>query len=116
VQLKFNAREDQLVREPGIGRGSPGAPASYVGRTFDAKTRGYPAIEDAVEVDSDSDRGRRLAELCRRDGSLWPANRETAEFCGVEFVEVAFKDGVWSRKSTGAGRRTVVSSAEGSAA
>lgn len=115
MQLKFYAREDQLVRVPGVGRGAQGSPASYVGRTFDQKTRGYPAIEDGAAIDSDSKEGKRLAELCKRDGCLWPANKETADFCGVEFVVVEFKDGVWSRK-VASSRRVVSSSAEGSAA
>lgn len=118
MQLKFYAREDQLVRMPGVGRGAPGQPVPYVGRAFDAKTRGYPATEEPYAVDADSDSGRRLAELCRRDQSLWPADKETAEACGVEFVVVAFDGGVWARKAalSSARRAPVAVSTEGSAA
>jgi hypothetical protein len=118
VQLSFLAREDQLVRVPGIGRGAVGQPVPYVGRVFDAKTRGYPATEEPYVVDADSDSGRRLAELCRRDQSLWPANKETAEACGVEFVAVSFDAGVWARKAAlvSARRASASASSEGSAA
>jgi hypothetical protein len=78
---------------PAIGQAE-----SYVGRTFDAKTRGNPATKEAFEIDSDSDAGRRLAKLCRRDACLWPADKATAEACGVEFVELEFRDGVWAPK------------------
>lgn len=93
MKLRFLAREDQLVRIPGA-KPLPGQPDMYVGRTFDAASRGYPATKDGYECDADSDGGRRLARLCRIDGSLFPANAETAAACGVSFAQTEFKSGV----------------------
>ncbi len=87
--LKFYAREDQLVREPGIGP-SIGVPARYVGRYFDAALRGFPAHDNAQAFDTDLVESRDIADLKRstRKGGLWPADTETAAECGVPFVAV----------------------------
>lgn len=94
MKLSFRAREDLLVRVPGMPP-AIGQASMYVGREFDAKTRGYPASKQAYEVESDSDEGRRLIKLVRREGALWPADEQTAKACGVEFVSVEFKDGAY---------------------
>ena len=111
MQLKFYAKSDLLVTAPGqavVRRNaddpdSVGAPLKYVGRThvpakLDADRRviraaSNPASEAPYTCQADSEKGRRLMKLCRRDGSLWPADRETAAACGVPFVETKFVDG-----------------------
>lgn len=92
--LKFHAREDRLVREP-LERMFIGAQASYVGRRFDAKANGWVATEEPFSVNAASTAGQRLALLCVRDGSLWPADAETAAACGVPFVPLKLVDGAW---------------------
>lgn len=117
MRLRFYAREDQLVPLPGH-RPLVGQAASYVGRKFDAATRGYPATPAPFECDSDSDEGRRLIKMTRRDACLWPADLETADVCGVAFVAVEVRDGVAvPRVSTPARRaeRPAASGNEGSA-
>jgi len=101
MKLRFHPRDDLLVRVPGFVP-RVGQPDQYVGRRFDAEKHGHPASPTAYEVDADSDAGRRLAKLCRRDNALWPADKATADFCGVTFVPVEFQDGVFVPKSAGA--------------
>jgi hypothetical protein len=116
VQLKFYAREDQLVPVPGLGRAPKGSPAQYVGRTYDPSRRGYPATKEPFAADSESPLGQRLIERVRRDHDLWPADKETAAACDVEFAEIEFNEaGLWTRKETRS-RRIVSAAAEGSAA
>lgn len=92
--LKFYAREDKLVREPGplpvVGQS-----VSYVGRRWDAALHGYPATTEPYAVDGASAPGQRLATLCVRDASLWAADEATAAACGASFVPVKFVDGAW---------------------
>lgn len=81
-----------------------GQAPQYVGRKFipgDGKTTGaqHPAVESAYETESETDEGRRLIQLTSRDAALWPADKETAAACGVEFVAVEVKDGVAVRAS-----------------
>lgn len=94
MQLRFYARADLLVSVPGA-RPMQGESPRYVGRTRipgepNKGGASYPAQRDAFECDSDSDAGRRLAKLIRRDSSLWAADEATARECGVEFVRVEF--------------------------
>jgi hypothetical protein len=98
LKLKFYARGDALVTVPGvypaIGQALP-----RVGREqgSDGVLR---ATKEPFEADSDSDAGRRLIKLVRRDQSLWPADKVTAEACGVEFIELTQRDGEWVPKAT----------------
>ena len=107
MKLKFYARGDALVTVPGvypaIGQALP-----RVGRIQDpvqplkvgeSGLSRLKATKDPFEVDADSDAGRRLIKLVRRDQSLWPADKATAEACGVEFVELEFKDDEWVLKA-----------------
>ncbi len=104
MKLSFCARGDQLVSLPGEHRIVDQMPR-YVGRVAkilnvgDKKAAAFPAAPDPFCCDSDSDTGRRLTKLCTRDGSLWPADRETAEHCGVDFVPVEHRDGEWIPKA-----------------
>lgn len=98
AKLRFFARDDLLVTVPG-SRPMMGQAPQYVGRSFvpgNGADKGaqHPATEGPYECASDSDEGRRLALLVRRDAALWPADAETAAACGVEFVAVAVKDGI----------------------
>lgn len=96
MQLKFFARGDLLVTVPGFSPVVGQAPA-YVGREF-KRIDGvavHPATRDPFTVDSDTPEGRRLVKLAKRDASLWPADKATAEHCGLPFVALAFDDGEW---------------------
>jgi len=93
MQLKFYARDDLLVAWPGM-LPAVGQPRRYVGRRFDAAIRGYPATDDPTAFDSESAEGKRLVARVRRESCLWPADKETAAACGVEFVAVDVRDGV----------------------
>jgi len=96
--LKFYAKADQLVTVPG-SRPVVGQPPKYIGRSFDRDSLAFPATEEGFTCESESDRGRRLTKLTRRDSSLWAANGKTAAHCGVPFVQLEFADGVWVRQS-----------------
>jgi hypothetical protein len=99
--LKFYAHGSALVDVP--GGHIAGQVPRYVGREFvpgdGTKRPAHPATERAYEIDSDTDEGRRLAHICRRDGDLLPADKETAAFCGVVFPAAEFKDGAWTKKA-----------------
>lgn len=95
--LKFYAKSNELVRVPGA-QPRPLQPDMYVGRNFDPATRGYPAVNAAYEVDENSDAGKRLVRLTVVDGSLYPADEYTAGVCGVQYIAVEFKDGVFVEK------------------
>jgi hypothetical protein len=96
AQLRFYARADLLVSVPGA-RPMPGESPRYVGRgriPGEPNKGGalYPAHKEAFACDPDSDTGRRLVKLMRRDASLWCADAETARECGVEFVALSFDE------------------------
>jgi hypothetical protein len=114
MKLRFLAREDQLAREPGH-RPAIGQAARYIGRTFVASKKERrdgvdvvvepatnPATKDGSEYESDHFDSKDLDHLLRlaRKGSIWPADKATAEFCGVDLASVEFKDGAWVRKSS----------------
>lgn len=96
--LKFYAKSDQLVRVPGA-QPRPNQPDMYVGRNFDSTSRGYPATKEGHEVEENTDSGRRLTRLVQIDQCLWPADKDTARACCVEFIAVEFKDGSFVEKS-----------------
>jgi hypothetical protein len=91
MKLKFYARGDGLVSLPDERR-VVGLPARYVNRRQEG--RAFPATEDAHEVDSSHANARRLVKRCQRD-ELWAADQATAEFCGVAYTPLEFKDGSW---------------------
>ena len=103
MQLKFYAKCGEKNHPPPVvhwpGLKKSGQMYQYVGRKFDTTTRIHRALPDPVAVDSASVDGRRLAEICRRDYDLWPADKATAEFCGRPFVELSRgDDGEWRPK------------------
>lgn len=112
MKLSFYARGDHLVTVPGVspqgdqhlprvgrvGGGDPIGIAAPPNRRDGKPTQGRslpPASESPFVVEADSDAGRRLVKLTRRDASLWPADEETAAACGVAFVDLDFNDGEW---------------------
>jgi len=104
AKLRFYARDDLLVSVPGA-RPLKGQAPQYVGRKFipgDGKAAGaqHPASDTPFESDSDTDEGRRLVQLTSRDAALWPADKATADACGLEFVAVEVKDGVTVRAAS----------------
>ncbi len=59
----------------------------------------YKANDKPYETFAAGRSGRRLAKLCLR-GELWAADKETATFCGVKFVECEQDDdGEWVPKA-----------------
>lgn len=102
MKLRFFAREDLLVAYPGL---TPvvGQPQRYVGRTFVAPHDGlgaaHPAKSEPDEFDADSEEGKRLIFRVRRNPCLWPADKETAAACGLQFTPVECLDGVVTPKS-----------------
>lgn len=109
--LRFYAKHDELVREPGV-RLIVGHRASYVGRKFDEKTNGFPATAEPFAVSAESAEGQRLATLCQRDGSLWPADEATAQACGVPFQPVEFQSGAWVAAATKTAAKTAKNAKE----
>ncbi len=99
MKLRFYARDDVPVYHPEVPKRS-GQPAYYVGRRYDLAKGGYPATETGEEIESDSEAGVRLMMLCKRDQSLWPADKVTAEACGVEFSDVEFVNNAWVLKAS----------------
>jgi hypothetical protein len=121
MKLSFFAKDDLLVTLPGqrlmrrnADTGASGSPMRYVGRqhvpaklrqdvaagtTIVDEAASNPATPEAFSCDADTEMGRRLAKLVRRDGSLWPADKATADACGVAFVETVFQDGAHVEKA-----------------
>jgi hypothetical protein len=96
MQLSFYAKSDLLVSHPTAAR-IVGQHPRYVGRkvvVVDGAAT-WPATQQPFVCESDTDVGRRCAEVTRKDGSLWPANEATARACNIEFVPVEFSDGAW---------------------
>lgn len=95
MKWKFYAKAGHCLHVPGLkatGQASP-----YVGRDFvagDAEkgvAASHPASKEPVEVDSDSDLGKRIArkfQVDANDPPLWPADKATATALSAVFVEV----------------------------
>ena len=94
MKLKFLAKNDLLVTEPGT-TAHAGQVARYINRAWDEALQGFPAVADPFVCDADSADGRRLTKLLRRDACLLPGDAETAAFCGVPFVAQTLVEGVW---------------------
>lgn len=100
MMLKFYAKGDGIVREPGVIE-IIGTDPHYVGRKKLALPNGrfcYPAVEEPFEVDAETDAGRRLCEVTKRDGALWPADKATADACDVKYIPVEYDRGEWVPK------------------
>lgn len=98
MKLSFYAKDDDIVYEPDFPR-VRGAIPRYVGRYFVPATKdksaAFPATAEPYVCDSESENGRVLVgKFLRGKRPLWPADKATAEACGVEFVPVEVKDGI----------------------
>lgn len=81
-------------------RPTQGQAPRYVGRKHDPNgPTPFPAVDEPFCCDSDSDAGRRLMKLAKRDSSLFAADEATAKACGIGFVAIEFKDGAWTEKA-----------------
>ena len=103
--LLFHPKRGSLPKWPNKGQGS----YPYVGREFDAATRQNRATKEPASVlaidartGKPTDEAKRLGnDLCRRDGDLLPADKATAEFVGVPFVELEQdSDGEWGPRAS----------------
>lgn len=92
--LKFYARADYKVTVPGH-RPMVGQVPRYVGREFAADGLVHPASTDPFVIPVRRPEAQRLVKIVRRDGTLWPADPETARACRVPFVPVELVDGEW---------------------
>lgn len=104
MKLRFYARAGCLENWPGSK--AVGQPPRYIGRTFVASDKpgvlgALVADREPVELDDGSPDAPRLMRKCLK-GGLWPADKETAARCGVDFVAVEQDaDGEWvARKAT----------------
>jgi hypothetical protein len=98
MKLSFFAKDDDIVYVPDFPR-VKGAFPNYVGRSFVAGTpeKGaqHPATVEPFVCDSEDANGSvLLAKFRRGKRPLWPADKATADACGVEFVPVEVKDGI----------------------
>jgi hypothetical protein len=108
MKLRFYSRAGHLV--PLLQRS--GQPAQYVGREFVPPKEGehagaHPATAEPYEVESlpsgppkrvlvRAKLLNRLRKLCRRDGSILPADKDTAGACRVPWVKpVQLESGEW---------------------
>jgi len=98
--LKFHAKPGLSTPWPNSHVG--GQARRLVGRTFVAPKDGvpasYPASNEPDQLNDDDEDARHLVRKCSR-GELWPADKYTADVCGVAFVELAKgADGEWFPK------------------
>ncbi len=104
MKLKFYPKDDSIVYVPNFPK-VRGAIPQYVGRTFvpsdGTKGASFPASAEPFECDSEDENGAALlAKFRRGKRDLWPADKATADACGVEFVPVEVKDGIVVPKAT----------------
>ncbi len=81
MKLSVKAYQDSLVYTPGAPK-VIGFPANYVGREFNYETKTYDLKDEPDCFDSETTAGRQIKKAIQQ-GSLYPANEETADFCGV---------------------------------
>jgi len=94
MELSFLAKSSLLVAVPGTAQYA-GQLARYVGREWEDTRHAYVASKEPYKVDSDSDDGRRLSKLMRRESSLLPGDQATAEYFGLPFVQHQNVEGEW---------------------
>lgn len=97
MQINFYAKGDLLFPVPGTIL-IVGAPHKYVGRYHDVESRSYPAKGSHESFDDSTTEGRRILKVMRRESPLYPADKETADRCGVPFVELTYDCGEWKPK------------------
>ncbi len=90
MELSFKAAPGRCAHWPGLK--ATGQSVVYVGRSMVAGdadkgiAASHPESKEPARVDSDSEDGRRFVKLCKR-GDLLPADKATADFCGVSIAE-----------------------------
>ncbi len=101
MRLKFYGRNAHTVYWPGTY--AVGQPRQYFGSRLVAGTGPKDPSRKVVtkepdECDSDAHpaAAEHFKKQCQR-GALWAADKQTADFCGVDFVRVELDaDGDWS--------------------
>jgi len=101
MKLRFYARPGFVLSMPGP-KVAGTAPKS-IGRTLRVEEQviSNPAVKEAVEIESSTQEGRRIIRVMRCDAPdypLWPADKGTADVCGVPYVDVEHVDGEWQPK------------------
>jgi hypothetical protein len=97
MRLSFYPRGDASPTWPGKGKGD----YAHAGRTFNPETRENVVDDKPFEVESHDGKGQltieaqRFRELCVRDGDVLPADKATAEFCGVPFAKPVKGESGW---------------------
>lgn len=103
MKLSFYARAEHCVP---YGTRAAGHIRRYVGRTYehvgDAKSGVVGKLVAAKEPQAIDESDPQFADVVdhARRGGLWPADKQTAEFLGVEFVPVELgKDGEYAPRA-----------------
>ncbi len=111
--LRFYAKCGEKGHPPPVvqwpGMKATGQLYQYVGRKYDPESRVHRAESSPVVVDTEDanperrKNAQRIAKICARDYSLWPADAVTAAYCGKPFVELEQgEDGEWRQKAKAA--------------
>lgn len=91
MKLRFVPKPGAMPRFPKRGAGD----YPYVGRRYNADKRDHETTGGPAVVVAGDEDGKRLVELCKRDGDLLPFDKETADYCGVPFVELTCESDGW---------------------
>lgn len=96
--LKFHAKPGGCTPWPNSHVG--GQTRRFIGRTYVAETRQYPASSEPDQVtESDADAPHMMRKCTR--GEIWAADEATAKACGVDFVPLERgADGEWFPKKS----------------
>ena len=103
MKLRFYARPGYMCSMPGPK--VQGTAPRYIGRArpvVEEKQINNPATREPAVIESTTPEGKRVMRqmLCDApDYPLWPADRETAQACGVPYVDVELQEGEWQPKS-----------------
>lgn len=97
MKLKFKAKAGHNCYLPGtkfIGQIN-----HYIGQQYVTEGKVTQLVHDKEPAvfDSHSKEGKRAVKHCKNH-SLYPADEQTAKFCGVPFIPLTYKDGQWIQK------------------
>ena len=84
MKLRFLPRGDAMQTVPGAVQ-VPGQAKRYIGRKFSPKSGEYELTDQPYECEAGSPEATRCIKLMNRDGTLKPADAETAKAIGVAF-------------------------------
>lgn len=93
MKLRFHPRGDAQPLEP-FAPMAVGQAARRIGRRLDSATGAYVAVASPYECEEGSREAARAGKFLR-SGDVWPADEATAQACGVPFVAVELRDGVF---------------------